>query len=39
VKKTINTTATDIEEIALSLNTLREEIEAMKRETEIFRVQ
>ncbi|MFN3395574.1 MAG: methyl-accepting chemotaxis protein [Thermodesulfovibrionales bacterium] len=39
VKRTINMTATDIEEIALSLNTLREEIEAMKRETEIFRVQ
>jgi len=39
VKKTINTTAVDIEEIALSLNTLREEIETLKRETEIFRVQ
>ena len=37
--RTINTTATDIEEMAISLNTLREEIETLKRETEIFRVQ
>ncbi len=39
VKRTINATATDIEEIAISLNTLREEIETLRRETEIFRVQ
>ncbi len=39
VKRTISATATDIEEIAISLNTLREEIETLRRETEIFRVQ
>lgn len=39
VKRTISATATDIEEIAMSLNTLREEIETLKRETEIFRLQ
>lgn len=38
IKSTINATASDIEEIALSFNTLRDEIETLKRETEIFRV-
>ncbi len=38
VRKTINQTANEMETIVISLNTLRDEVEGLKRETEVFKV-